>query len=127
MAKIISSYFDDWVVYVVLNGRRDDDATPYIYRKKGLYGPWVSIAGDLPASPVNVLIEDPAKKDVLYCGTDMGVYMSRDGGKHWLVLNGNMPASVSVNDMFIHPRDKKLVLGTYGRGVWVLDDPAIIK
>ena len=80
------------------------------------------IAGNLPASPVNVLIEDPDKENVLYCGTDMGAYISKDGGKNWVAINGNIPAAVSVNDMFIHPRDKKLVIGTYGRGVYVLDD-----
>ena len=53
--------------------------------------------------------------------------MSKDGGKKWIAINGNMPASVSVNDLFIHPRDKKLVIGTYGRGVYVLDDLTMLK
>ena len=51
----------------------------------------------------------------------MGVYMTKDGSKKWVNLNGNLPIAVAVDDMFIHPRDKKLVIGTYGRGVWVLD------
>jgi hypothetical protein len=53
--------------------------------------------------------------------------MSSNLGKLWVPLNGNMPAAVSVNDMFIHPRDRKLVIGTYGRGVYVLDDLQQLK
>ncbi|HLF45260.1 MAG TPA: hypothetical protein VI548_02470, partial [Chitinophagaceae bacterium] len=83
---------------------------------------WKSVSGNLPASPANVIIEDPDQADMLYCGTDFGVYISKNAGKTWISINGNIPASVSVNDMFIHPRDKKLVIGTYGRGVYVLDD-----
>jgi len=71
---------------------------------------------------VNVIIEDLDSANVLYCGTDMGAYVSWNKGKSWIAMNGNLPSSVSVNDMFIHPRDKKLVIATYGRGVWVLDD-----
>ena len=53
--------------------------------------------------------------------------MSKNGGKKWIALNANMPASVSVQDMFIHPRDKKLVIATYGRGVYVLENMNVLK
>ena len=53
--------------------------------------------------------------------------MTKDAGKNWIAINGNMPAAVSVNDMFIHPLEKKLVIGTYGRGVYVLDDLKQLK
>lgn len=108
--------------YVVLNDRRQDNHRPYIYHLNSDPVTWKSISSNLPPSPANVIIEDPDVKDVLYCGTDMGVYISKDAGKSWIAINGNLPAAVSVNDMFIHPRDKKLVIGTYGRGVYVLDD-----
>lgn len=120
--KLTASMHDPRKVYVVLNDRRQDNHTPYIYVSENYGMTWNAIAGNLPLSPVNILIEDPDRKDVLYCGTDMGAYISKDKGKSWIAINGNMPASISVNDMFIHPRDKKLVLGTYGRGVYVLDD-----
>lgn len=122
VAKITASVHKAQRVYVVLNDRRQDNHTPYIYVSDSFGAGWKSIASNLPASPVNVLIEDPDRPDVLYCGTDMGAYMSKDLGKSWIALNGNMPAAVSVNDMFIHPRDKKLVIGTYGRGVYVVDE-----
>ena len=81
----------------------------------------------MPSSPVNVIAEHPDNANVVFCGTDFGVYMSKDAGKKWIAINGNIPAAVSVNDLFIHPRDKKLVIGTYGRGVYVLDDLNVVK
>jgi photosystem II stability/assembly factor-like uncharacterized protein len=121
VAKITTSKFNPGRVFVVLNDRRQDNATPYIYQS-GNYGKnWKLISSKLPLSPANVVIEDPNKPNMLYCGTDMGVYFTKDGGKNWMSLNGNLPVAVAVDDIFIHPRDKKLVIGTYGRGVWVLD------
>jgi photosystem II stability/assembly factor-like uncharacterized protein len=121
VAKITTSKFNPGRVSVVLNDRRQDNATPFIFQSDSYGKNWKSISSNLPLSPVNVLIEDPDKKNVLYCGTDMGVYMTKDGGKNWVTLSANLPMAVAVDDMFIHPRDKKLVIGTYGRGVWVLD------
>lgn len=119
--KIVASVFDDKRVYVVLNDRRADNPTPYIYVSNDMGATWKSIVGNLPPTPTNVLVEDSKTGDLL-CGTDMGVYISRNGGKKWMTMTGNLPASVSVNDMFIHPRDRKIVIGTYGRGVYVLDN-----
>jgi photosystem II stability/assembly factor-like uncharacterized protein len=109
-------------LYLALNDRRQDNQRTYLYKLSGDGATWQLISSNLPPSPANVIIEDPDVANVLYCGTDLGVYISKNGGKSWDVINGNLPASVSVNDMFIHPRDKKLVIGTYGRGVYVIDD-----
>ena len=110
-------------LYLALNDRRQDNHTNWLYKlsSDGKFQ-WQLISSNLPPSPANVIIEYLDVKNVLYCGTDMGVYISKDAGKSWIAINGNLPAAVSVNDMFIHPRDKKLVIGTYGRGVYVLDD-----
>jgi hypothetical protein len=125
--KITPSMYDPSRVYLALNDRRQDNHTPYIYRSEDYGTTWIAVAGNLPPSPVNVIIEHPDKPNIVFCGTDMGVYMSSHRGKIWVSLNGNIPAAVSVNDMFIHPRDKKLVIGTYGRGVYVLDDIGMLK
>ena len=109
-------------LYLALNDRRQDNDSIYLYKLSGDGSIWQLISSNLPASPANVIIEDPDVKDVLYCGTDMGAYISKNGGKTWESINGNLPAAVAVDDMFIHPRDKKLVIGTYGRGVYVIDD-----
>jgi hypothetical protein len=81
----------------------------------------------LPNSPANVIREDANNPSILYCGTDMGVYVTRDAGKSWHSLQCNLPAVVSVQDLFIHPRDKNLVIATYGRGIYVMDDISSIK
>ena len=124
--KITTVVSDPNKVYLVLNDRRADNPTPYIYASNDRGKTWTSINGNLPETPVNVLIEDP-QTGTLFCGTDMGVYLSKNEGKNWVALTGNLPASVSINDMFIHPRDRKLVIGTYGRGVYVLDDMTELK
>jgi photosystem II stability/assembly factor-like uncharacterized protein len=122
IAKITTSKFFPARVYLALNDRREDNNTTYLFVSDDYGANWKSIADNIPASPANVIIEDVDFANILYCGTDIGIYMSKDRGKSWIAINGNMPASVAVDDMFIHPRDKKLVIGTYGRGVYVIDD-----
>ena len=126
VAKLEESTLKDGKIFVVLNDRRADNATPYIFVSENAGATWRSISGNLPSSSANVIIEDD-KTGNLFCGTDLGVYISKDGGKKWIAINANMPASVSVQDMFIHPRDNKLVIATYGRGVYVLDDMNVLK
>ncbi|MEO7924463.1 MAG: hypothetical protein ABIR30_12355 [Chitinophagaceae bacterium] len=126
VAKITASKYKSSRVYLVLNDRRADNHTPSIYFSDDYGANWMSMSSNLPPSPVNVVIEGENASTV-FCGTDMGAYMSKNGGASWISINGNMPAAVSVNDMFIHPRDKKLVIGTYGRGVYILDNLAVLK
>ena len=126
VANIETSLLKDGKLYIVLNDRRSDNATPYIFVSENYGVTWKPVAGNLPSSPANVVIEDD-KTGNLFCGTDLGVYISKDGGKTWIGLNANMSASVSVQDMFIHPRDRKLVIATYGRGVYILDDVNVLK
>lgn len=127
VAKILTSTFKPSRVYLVLNDRRADNNIPYLYVSDDYGTTWKSISSNLPASPANVIAEHPDNPKVLFCGTDFGVYISKDAGNSWIAINGNIPASVSVNDLFIHPKDKKLVIGTYGRGVYVLDDITLLK
>lgn len=122
VSSIAASKHEQAKIYVTLSDRREDNIVPYIYRSDDYGNTWTSIASNLPHSPVNVVIEDPDDVSTIYCGTDMGIYTSKNEGKNWVAINANMPASISVNDIFIHPRDKKLVVGTYGRGVYVLDE-----
>ncbi|OGD11835.1 MAG: hypothetical protein A2W20_04525, partial [Candidatus Aminicenantes bacterium RBG_16_66_30] len=118
--KIVASKYDAATVYVTLVGRHDDDFNAYIFKSSDAGKTWVSIAGNIPGGPVNVIREDPKFKDMLYAGTDTGVYVSRDGGKTWNVLGGNLPTSY-VWDIAIHPRDNALIIATNGRGMWIVD------
>ena len=120
VSRIVASAFDLGTVYMTQNGKRDDDFTPYVWRSTDFGKTWVSIAGNIPFGPVNVIREDPVDKNILYLGTDGGVYVTKDGGKAWNVLGGNLPMAY-VLDLIIHPRDNVVVIATHGRGMWAID------
>jgi photosystem II stability/assembly factor-like uncharacterized protein len=126
VSRLVASKYNESAVYVTLSDRREDNITPYIYKSVDFGKNWTRITGNLIPAPVNVIREHPLKKNILYCGTDMGVYVSHNEGKTWLPLNNNMPAVVSVQDLFIHPKTNQLVIATYGRGIYVLDDITIL-
>jgi photosystem II stability/assembly factor-like uncharacterized protein len=127
VSRLVASAYSAGRVYLTLSNRREDDHTCYVYRSDDYGQTWKSLAANLPASPVNVIREDVKNENLLYCGTDMGIYVSRDAGKSWMSLQNNLPATVSVQDLFIHPRDLNLVIATYGRGIWVIDDVSSLR
>ncbi len=120
ISRMVASAFDTGTVYMAQNGKRDDDFAPYVWKSTDYGETWVSIVNDLPLGPVNVIREDPKNPDVLYVGTDLGVYVSLDGGAHWEVLAADFPTTF-VHDLVIHPRDDILVAATHGRGMWAMD------
>ena len=127
VSRLVASAHKEGRVYLTLSNRREDDDKPYVYVSEDMGNTWRSITANLPASPVNVVREDDKNVNVLYCGTDMGIYVSTDAGKSWKSLQANLPATVSVQDLFIHPRDRNLVIATYGRGIYAIDDISTIK
>lgn len=124
VSRIAASKFDQGTVYMTQNGKRDDDFTPYIWKSTDFGTTWQSIVGNIKLGPVNVIVEDPYYANILYVGTDVGVYVTKDGGKKWDVLGGNLP-TVYVQDLVIHPRDNVIVIATHGRGMWALDAKAV--
>ena len=119
VTRVEASRFELDRAYVSLNGYRDDDAVAYIYLTEDRGASWKSMVG-LPAEPVNVIREDPVNADVLYVGTDRGVYVSLDRGGTWQGLPSGLP-NVPVHDLVVHPRERELVIGTHGRSVYILD------
>jgi len=120
ISRIAASAFDLGTVYVSQNGKRDDDFAPYLWKSTDFGQTWKSIAGNIPIGPINVVREDPRSSNVLYVGTDIGVYVTVDGGETWNVLANGLP-STFVSDLVIHPRDNVMIISTHGRGVWALD------
>ncbi len=120
VSRVEASHFERNRVYIAKNGYRDDDSTAYLYRSEDLGKSWTDIAKGLPAEAINVVREDPVNENVLYVGTDRGVYVSLDRGAHWQGLQSNLP-NVPVHDLAVHPRERELIVGTHGRSVWILD------
>lgn len=115
-----AGHFDNNTVYAAVNRIRCDDMQPYAYKTHDGGKTWQRITNGLPANePINVVREDPKRKGLLYAGSENAVYVSFDDGEHWQSLRLNMPAT-SIRDLVI--KDDDLVLGTHGRGFWIMDD-----
>jgi photosystem II stability/assembly factor-like uncharacterized protein len=112
--------FDSQTAYAAVNTLRLDDMNPHIYRTHDAGKTWTEIVNGIPGgAPVSVVREDPRVKGLLFAGSETQVYVSFDDGDHWQSLRLNMAPS-SVRDLII--KDDDLVVGTHGRGVWILDD-----
>ena len=108
-------------VYATANNYRNDDYQNYLWRSDDDGMTWTSITGDLPAERVvRAVREDTRNPNVLWLGTEFGAWWSWNGGQNWIALQVGLP-TVPVNDLIVHPRDNDLVMGTHGRGAWVLD------
>lgn len=108
-------------VYAVWNNYRNDDYGNYLYRSDDHGMSWSDITGDLPAERVlRAVREDPRNERVLYLGTELGLFYSRDAGTHWTELRGGLP-TLAHNDLVVHPRDNDLITATHGRGVFIFD------
>jgi photosystem II stability/assembly factor-like uncharacterized protein len=125
VSRIVASIHDFGTVYVTQTGRRDDDAAVYVWRSKDFGSTWEDLSANIPAGPVNVIREDPEKDSILYLGTDVGVYVSKDAGESWEVL-GDLPCTY-VHDLAIHPRENVIIVATHGRGMFVLDADPVNK
>ena len=122
MSRIEASHHDPGTAYVAIDGHRSDRFEPYLLATHDSGRSWSSIAGDLPGdAPVLVVREDLMNPRLLFAGTEHGIWMTLDQGRHWTRLGEGLP-TVAVDDIVIHPRERDLVIGTHGRSIYVLDD-----
>lgn len=118
LSRIIASSFDTSTVYLSFNGKIFDDFKAYLFKSDDYGNAFKPIGTDLPNEPINVVKEDPKNKNILYVGTDHGVYVSLNKGKNFMKMTGDFP-NVAVHDLVIHPRDNDLVVGTHGRSIYI--------
>ena len=124
VSRVVASKYDKETLWLTLNNYRNDDIQSYVFLSKDFGKSWKSISNNLPNEAVNVIKEDPKTENILYLGTDKGLYVSLDAGKHWMTLGSELP-TVPVHDLIVHPRENELIVATHGRSMWVADISAL--
>ncbi len=120
VSRLLASRSGAGTAYVAFDAHRDGDLDPYIYRTSDFGETWTSLAPGLPSGSVNSLAEHPDNPNVLFAGTEHGLFVSTGAGTDWAKLS-HLPTT-HVDDLVLHPREKDLVIGTHGQSVWILDD-----
>jgi len=122
VSRVEPSHFAEGTIYVTFDRHRSDDYAPYIYKSENFGATWISLRNNLPKTGyLHVIREDPQNPDLLYLGSEFSLFFSLDKGKHWFQYKKDFP-TIAVRDIAVHPRDKDLIIGTHGRGVWIFDD-----
>jgi hypothetical protein len=120
VSRVEASNADPGTAYVSYTGFRNDDFRPFLYKTTDYGQTWTSLAANLPNESINVIREHPQSPDLLFCGTDAGLYVSLDGGQAWTRMKNNMPTQ-PVHDLVIQSRENDLVVATHGRGIFIAD------
>ncbi|HEY0241884.1 MAG TPA: hypothetical protein VGC52_04415 [Gemmatimonadaceae bacterium] len=123
VSRVEASNFDTATVYVSFDNHRENDFKPYVYVSNDFGRTFRSISANLPRDGVDfvhVIREDPHNRDLLFVGTDVGVYASTNRGASWQRFMSGLP-TVPVHHLEIHPRDRELIAATHGRSIWVTD------
>ncbi|MDZ7292678.1 MAG: hypothetical protein ONB44_17765 [candidate division KSB1 bacterium] len=116
------------VAYVSFDRHMLDDFKPYVFKTSDGGKRWANISGNLPAKAyVWVVREDPKNPNVLYAGTELGLFISYTAGTNWMPLHLKNLPTVAVHDIMVHPRENDLILATHGRSVWIFDDATPIQ
>jgi len=119
---VLTSQHDENVIYATLNNHKRGDFKPYIYKSSNKGQSWTLMTSGLPERGSTYSVaEDHVDPNLLFAGTEFGVYFSNDGGANWKALKGDLP-TIGVRDMAIQKRENDLVLATFGRGFYILDD-----
>ena len=127
VTDVFASPRDADTVFVALNNWQRGDYKPYLVKSTDRGRTWTNITGNLPdRHDVWSVIQDHVNGNLLFAGTEFGLFTSVDGGSHWVQLKGGMP-TIQVRDMAVQKRENDLVLGTFGRGFYVLDDYSALR
>jgi photosystem II stability/assembly factor-like uncharacterized protein len=122
VSRIVASNHDANTVYVAIENHQNADFKPYLFKSTDAGRTWISIKSNLPANgPVWAIAEDHVNPNLLFVGNEFGLYFSIDGGQKWIQLRSGLP-TIQVRDLTIQKRENDLVLGTFGRGIYILDN-----
>lgn len=125
--QVMCSWHDQNTAYAVFNHHRYGDYRPYIVKTTDGGKNWMSVTGNLPSrGSVYTIAEDHISPEILFAGTEFGLFVTLDGGKNWSQLKNNFPV-ICVKDLDIQRRENDLVIATFGRGFYVLDDYSILR
>jgi photosystem II stability/assembly factor-like uncharacterized protein len=121
------SSVSEGTLFTVFDGHKDNTFRPFVVRSDDYGVTWHDVTGDLPAfGSARSMAVHPRNGDLVFVGTEFGVFFSHTGGGRWLSLGDGLP-TVAVHGMAVHPRENDLVIGTHGRGFWVLDDLGLLE
>ena len=126
VSKVVASQANRETIYAVFDAHKDNDFRPYVVKSDDFGASWNNITGNLPEhGSTRVLLEHPKNSELLVVGTELSVFVSITGGDKWVEMKNNLP-TVPVHDMVFQTRENDLVLGTHGRGFWILDDISML-
>ncbi len=123
VSRLVASRLNEGTAFATFDGHRSGDFKVYVYETNDYGETWRSISANLKTEngTVKVIREHPRNSNLLFLGTEFGLFTSTDRGGHWVQFRQNLP-TVPVFDILIHPRENDLILGTHGRSIWVMDD-----
>jgi photosystem II stability/assembly factor-like uncharacterized protein len=121
VSRVVASSHNEGTVYATFDGHRSNDFKAYVLKSNDYGKTWMSISSNLPMSSVQVIREHPRAGNLLFIGNEVGAFYSENGGGTWSKLQYNLP-TVAVHDIKIHPRENDLIIGTHGRGIFIIDD-----
>ena len=127
VSRLLASQHETNTIYAAFENHKNADFAPYLLKSVDAGATWTMIKGDLPANgPVLAIAEDHENPQLLFVGTEFGLYFTVDGGQKWIRLKGGLP-TIAVRDLAIQKQMNDLAVGTFGRGIYILDDYALLR